>query len=90
MEELPEEWKESIIVLIYKIGDNTHCSNYRGISLLPTTQRMLSNILLSRLPPYGEEITGDYQCGFRRNISTTGHISCIREILEKNRHTMKQ
>jgi len=31
-EELPEEWKESIIVPNYKKGDKTDCSNYRGIS----------------------------------------------------------
>ena len=35
--ELPKKWKESIIVLIYKQGDKTDCSNYMGISLLPTT-----------------------------------------------------
>jgi len=44
---------------------------------------MLSNILLSRLPPYAEEITGDHQCGFRRSRSTTDHIFCIRQIVEK-------
>jgi len=32
-EELPEEWKESINVPIYKNGGKTDCSNYRGISL---------------------------------------------------------
>jgi len=26
-EELPEEWKESIVVPIYKKGDKTDCSN---------------------------------------------------------------
>ena len=51
-EELPEEWKESTIVPIYKKGDKTYCNNYRGISLLPTTYKILSNILLSRLIPY--------------------------------------
>jgi hypothetical protein len=44
---------------------------------------MLSNILLSRLSPYVDEIIGDHQCRFRRNRSTTDHILCIRQILEK-------
>ena len=82
-EELPEEWKESVIVPIHKKGDKTECNNYRGISLLPTTYKILSSILLSRLIPYAEEIMGDHQCGFRRNKSTTDHIFCIRQILEK-------
>jgi hypothetical protein len=80
---LPEEWKESIIVPIYKKGDKTDCSNYRGISLSPTTYKILSNILLSRLTPYTREITEDHQCGFRRNRSTTDHIFCIRQTLDE-------
>jgi len=82
-EELPEEWKESIMVPIYKKGDKTDCSNYRSISLLPTTYNILSNIMLSKLTPYAEEIIGDHLCGFRRSWSTTDHICCIRQILEK-------
>ena len=46
-EELPEEWKESIILPIYKKGDETECNNFRGISLLSTSYKILSNILLS-------------------------------------------
>jgi hypothetical protein len=44
---------------------------------------MLSNILLSRLVLYIDEIIGDHQSGFRRNRSTTDQIFCIRQILEK-------
>jgi len=63
-EELPEEWKKSNIVSIYKKDDKKDCSNYREISLLPTRYKILSNILLSRLTPHAEEIIGDHQCGF--------------------------
>jgi len=41
-ENLYEEWKESIIVPIYKKGDKTDCNKYRGILLLPTTYKILS------------------------------------------------
>ena len=71
-----------IIVPIYKKGNKTVCINYRGISLLPTMYKILSNILLSRLTLYAEEIIEDHQCGFRRNRSTTDHIFCIHHILE--------
>ena len=68
---------------MYKKGDKTECSNYRGVSLSPTTCKILSHILLSRLPPYAEEITGDQQSGFRCKGSTTDHIFCIRQIPKK-------
>jgi hypothetical protein len=61
---LPEVWKESITIPIYKKGDKTYCSNYVGISHLPTTYKILSSILLSRLTPYAEEITGDISVDF--------------------------
>jgi hypothetical protein len=44
-EEMPEEWKDFITAPIYKKGDKTDCSNYTGLSLLPTTCKILSNIL---------------------------------------------
>jgi hypothetical protein len=63
--------------------DKTDRSNYRGISLLTTSYKILSNILLSRLILYADEIIGDHQCGFRCNWTTTDQISYICEILEK-------
>jgi len=50
---------------------------------LPTTYKILSNFPLSRLIPHAEEITGDHQCDFRHNRSTTDLIFWIRQILEK-------
>ena len=65
-EELSEQWKESITIPICKKGDKTDYINYRGISLLSSTNtyKILSKILLSRLSPYAGELTGHHQCGF--------------------------
>jgi hypothetical protein len=82
-EELPWQWKESIIVSIYKKGDKTDCNNYQGISLLSTAYKILSNILLARLTPYVNEIIGDHQRGFCCNKSTMDQIFYVRQILEK-------
>jgi hypothetical protein len=60
-------------------------SNYRGISLLSTSYKIVFNIFLSRLSPYIDEVIGDHQCGFRRKTSTTDKIFCIRQILEKKK-----
>jgi hypothetical protein len=46
-EKLSEEWKESVILTIYKKGDRIGRVDYTGISLLPTTYKILPNILLS-------------------------------------------
>jgi hypothetical protein len=67
------------------MGYKTDCNNYHGISLLSTSYKILSNILLSRLGPYIDKITGDHQCGFQHNRSTTDQIFCICQILEKKR-----
>jgi hypothetical protein len=39
-EELPHQWRESIVVPIHKKGDKTDCSNYGGISLLSTSYKI--------------------------------------------------
>jgi hypothetical protein len=71
------------VVPIHKKVDETDCSNYRGITLLSTSYKVLSNILLSRITPCADEIIGDHQCGFRRNRSTTNQSFYIRQILDK-------
>jgi hypothetical protein len=61
-EELPHKWKGKIVVPVHGKADKTECSNYRGISLLPNSYKILSNILLYRLIPYADEIIGNHQC----------------------------
>ena len=52
--ELPKQWKVSIIVLIYKTGNKMYCTNYRRMSYLSSTCKILSSILPSMLTPHAE------------------------------------
>jgi len=89
-EKLPEKWKESIIVPTYKRGDKTDWSNYRGISLLPTAYKILSNILLSRLTPYKEELLGIINVDFDAVGQLFIIYSAFVKYLRKIGNTMKQ
>jgi hypothetical protein len=84
-EESRHQSKVSFILPIHKKGDKNDCNNYRGISLLSTSYIIVSNIFLSNLSPYIEEIIWEHKCGFRHNISTINQIFCILQLLEKKK-----
>jgi hypothetical protein len=44
--ELPDQWKESIIVPIHEKGDKTDCNNYHRVSLLSTSYKILLNLFV--------------------------------------------
>ena len=82
-EHMPDDWALSVLCPIFKKGDPSVCSNYRGISLLPIAYRILSSIICERLRPYMAASIGPYQCGFRPGKSTIDQIFTLRQILEK-------
>jgi hypothetical protein len=75
---------------VHKKYDKTDCSNYRGMSLLLASHKILSNILLSRLNSYIGEIIVDRECGFRCSRSTTDHFFSVHQLLDKNGSTVRQ
>ena len=84
-EKMPTEWNVSIIFPIQEKGDIMECLNDRGVSLLNTAYKILSNILVARISPTAENIIGNYQCGIQKNRSTTNKIFTLRQILEKTK-----
>ena len=55
----------SIIWPIYKKGDAMMCDNYRPVTLLCKTYKILANILYVKLVTYADKIKAEYQGGFR-------------------------
>ena len=81
-EELPEDWKCALIHPLHKKGDRTNVNNYRGISLLQVTYKILSACLLKRTQEQLEHKIGEYQAGFRPNRSCTEQIFNLKTILK--------
>lgn len=78
---VPEEWRSSITVPIFKKGAKKEPKNYRGITLLSAVLKTLTKILtqIIRLKaPLCEE-----QQGFRHNRSTVDAIFIMRQLAEK-------
>jgi hypothetical protein len=51
MGEMLEEWKNSIVIPMYKKGDKQKVENYRAISLLNACYKLYSKILSKKLKP---------------------------------------
>ncbi len=82
-EQLPAELLEGAIVAIHKKGDKLMCENYRGVCLLNNAYKVLARVLYTILLPHAETVIGEYQCGFRKNRSTTDQIFNLRLILQR-------
>ena len=86
----PEAWTTSLIIPIPKKGDLKKCSNYRTISLISHTSKIVLRIILNRLTPQAEDILADEQAGFRKDRSTTEQILNCRILMEKHMDHQRQ
>ena len=76
--EVPQQWKDTIIMVLHKKKDRTECGNYRGISLVARAGKILLKIIARRLSEYCERegILPVEQSGFRPNRSTADMMLC--------------
>ena len=83
-EETPESWTTGLIVKIPKKGDLSDCNNWRGITLLSITSKILSRIIHRRLSEALDTSLRQEQAGFRPGRSCSEHIFTMRQILEQS------
>ncbi|CAF0805508.1 unnamed protein product [Adineta ricciae] len=87
---IPEEWGKSILIPIPKKGDLSNCSNYRTISLINHTGKVLLIVLMNRLKAYLDPYLSEEQAGFRRDRSTIHQILMLRLLAEKAKRQGKK
>lgn len=82
--EVPQDFKNAMVLPMYKNkGDKSCCDNYRGISLLSSTGKVLSTILNNRLTTIAEYHNPECQAGFRKNRGCNDMIFSLRQLQEK-------
>jgi len=83
VEEVPDEWKEAIVVSIYKgKGADTDPANYRPISLLNSIYKVFAAMLQKRLASIHETHLRSTQYGFRPQRGTTQPLFVLRRSME--------
>ena len=81
---LPTEWTTGLIIKLPKKGDLSNCNNWRGITLLSLTSKVMSRIIHTRLSSALDEKLRTEQAGFRKGRSCSDHIFTLRQILEQS------
>ena len=79
---IPEEWTKSILVPISGKGDLSQCENYKTISLINHTGKILLIVLLNELEQQVEPHLCEEQARFRKDRSTVHQILIFRLIAE--------
>ena len=82
-EEISQDWKQALVVPIFKKGDKHQPSNYRPVSLTLITSKLLEHIIHSNIMHHFDQhrVLCDNQHGFRKKRSCeTQLLSTIQEI----------
>jgi len=75
---IPEDWKSSVVLPIYKgKGDPMECGSYRGITLLEHAMKVVERIFADRIRQQID--IDDMQFGFMKGKGTTDAIFIVRQ-----------
>ena len=83
LEQIPTQWNESKVIILFKKGDMKDIKNYRPISLLPHMYKVFTRIILARIQKQLDENQPREQAGFRAGFRTSDHLHALCQIIEK-------
>ena len=85
MNVFPSDWCKSVIIPLFKKGDDKIPDSYRGISLLSIVSKVFTAVLNKTLYTWAEK--EDFFCkeqaGFRKEYSTIDHIFTLVTMVKK-------
>ena len=89
IQQVPQDRKRSVFILIPKKGNAKECSNYCTIALISHASKVMLKTLQARLQQYVNQEIPNVQAGFRKGRGTRDQIANIHWIIEKAREFQK-
>ena len=88
----PECLSVGVITAVFKSGEKSDMSNYRGITVGPVFAKLFAMIIERRLASWAEEhgVKARGQSGFRKNYRTTDNIFVLRSLIEKQKQARQK
>ena len=88
---IPDQWKVSKIIPIFKKGNKTEIENYRPIANLCSASKIFEKLILKQIHFLEStnklDLTGKQQHGFKRNKSTATAGALLQTILNLKKKT---
>ena len=79
---VPNDWKSTNTILLFKKGDKSDIGNYRPIALMSQLCKLFSRVVMNRLNRLLREGSRREQAGFKAGFSTVDHIYTIVQLSE--------
>ncbi|CAI5483065.1 unnamed protein product [Closterium sp. Yama58-4] len=80
--DLPEVVNEAVTILLYKKGDETDVRNYRPITLLTSTYKILAKVVASRMQKVLTQVISGEQYGFLPGKRLTDAVSLVADLID--------
>ena len=89
---VPRQWRDGLIVNIFKKGDREDPGNYRGITLLSVVGKVFCKILNNRLVQCldKEGALHEGQAGFKLNRGCMDNVYTLNEIVQGRRGKIRK
>ena len=84
---IPDQWKVSKIIPVFKKGSKCEIENYRPIANLCSASKILERLILKQIhyleSPNNLDLTGKQQHGFKKNKSTATAGALLQSIIAR-------
>ena len=85
---IPAVWKKADVIPIFKKDDPSKCMNYRPISLLPPTSKILERIIFNRIYDFcmSNDLLTPKNSGFKKKDSTVNQLIHLSQLIYHGLH----